>query len=127
MDKIIVDTDILGRLDESGNLINYSNKEALENSIVCWVTSFKNDIIRNPGRGGYITQLLYKPMTDYSRQNLLDAIVDGFNQDYTPTIVLQSVQVIPNYELKTWEINIEFYSQLIKDFGKASTIIKNFV
>jgi hypothetical protein len=125
--KAYVDTDILGKLDSSGNLTTYYNKDALNNSIICWLTSFKNDILRNPGRGGYITQLLYKPMTDQAKQNLIDAIVDGFNQDYSPRVKLLSLDVIPNYEDKTWEINILVYSDIIKDKSQVSTTINNFV
>lgn len=123
----IADTDILGTIDSNGVLAAYTNKEALQNSIKLWITSFSNDALRNPNRGGYVTQQLYKPMTESSQQSITDALIDGFNTDYTPYVKVLNLDVVPNYQEKTWEISVAVYSDLIKDTAITTTTIKNFV
>lgn len=123
----IIDFDILGAIDENGQIKQYTNTDALKNSIVCWLTSFRNDIIRSPNRGGYLTSHLYKPMNETQRKSIHDSIIDGFNQDYFPYVKLLTLEVIPNYEKKTWEININVYSDLIKNNVSVNQTVKNFV
>lgn len=123
----IFDTDILGRKDANGNIAQLTGKDALKNSITTWLTSFRGDIIRAPNRAGYISRHLYKPMNEANRVNMINAITDGFNQDYYPTVKVNSLKVNPNYENKTWEIDLVVYSYLLKDYTDVSLTIKNFV
>lgn len=123
----VYDVSYLGTVDESGQISQLYGKKAIENSIVGWLTSFRNDFIRNPGRGGYITQYLFQPMTPSNRINIMESIEDGFKNDYTPYAELLSMSVIPNYEQKTWEITLEVYIAYIKDTVEASTVLRNFI
>lgn len=123
----VFDYDVLGRVDSSGQLTVYTGKQAISNSIVMWITSFRNDVLRSPGIGGYVTQHLYKPMSVSTKRNLLDAITDGINQDYRPTVTLKSLSVTPDYQNKTWLIDLVVYSDLIKEDVAVTTVLKNFV
>lgn len=123
----IFDTDILGRKDANGNIAQLTGKDALKNSITAWLTSFRGDLIRAPNRAGYISRHLYKPMNEANRVNIINAITDGFNQDYYPIVNVNSLKVNPNYENKTWEIDLVVYSYLLKDYTDVSLTIKNFV
>lgn len=123
----IIDFDILGAIDENGQIKQYSNSDALRNSIVCWLTSFRNDILRSPNRGGYLTQHLYKPMSQSQQRSIYDSLIDGFNQDYFPYVKLLTLDIIPDYTAKTWKINIDVYSDLIKNNVQVSQTVKNFV
>lgn len=123
----IYDIDLLGQLDENGQIIQLYGKDAVENSIKSWLTSFTTDFIRNPGNGGYLTKFLYKKMSEDNRQNIIDALVDGFNQDYIPKAKLQQIIVDPDYENRTWNISLLVYIPEIKDSIYTTAIIRNFV
>jgi hypothetical protein len=123
----IYDTDLQGRIDSSGTIYQYFGKEAVQNSIVLWLTSFKDDIIRNSGRGGYLTQYLYKPMSDQNRTNIIESIVDGFNNDYVPFAQLQSIKVTPDYENNQWIIDLVVYISVLKESIPVTSIINNLV
>jgi len=123
----IFDTDILGRKDVSGNILQLAGKDALRNSLTNWFTSFQGDVIRSPNRAGYLTKHLYKPMNETNRKNIVNAIVDGINQDYYPSVSIETLEVIANYEANAWEINISVYSFLLKDRTDVSVTLKNFV
>jgi hypothetical protein len=128
MDNIkYIDTDIRGLIDNSGNLTTLTGIDAIKNSVITWLTSFRNDIIRSPGKGGYLTQHLYKPMSEYNRQLIQDSIVDGLYQDYFPTVRINSIQVSPDYEKKEWTIFLDIYVSEIKEEVTMSTTVKNFV
>ncbi|MFA5759732.1 MAG: hypothetical protein WC942_10310 [Clostridia bacterium] len=122
-----IDTDIRGLIDNSGNLTTLTGIDAIKNSVITWLTSFRNDIIRSPGKGGYLTQHLYKPMSEYNRQLIRDSIVDGLYQDYFPTVRINSIQVSPDYEKKEWTIFLDIYVSEIKEEVTMSTTVKNFV
>lgn len=123
----IIDYDIQGKTDSNGLIYQYSGADAIKNSIKLWLTSFEGDALRSFGRGGYITKFLYKKMSDKNRENIYNAIVDGFNQDYVPEAKLKTLTVTPNYASNYWEIYIVVYVPLIQDTVTSTTIIKNFV
>lgn len=123
----IIDYDIQGRVDSAGLIYFYEGKEAIQNSIVVWLTSFKNDAINYPNRGGYLTQLLYKPMSEKNASNITEAIQDGFEQDYEPDAKLIKLNVVPNYEGNYWEIYLMVYINIIQDTVSVTQIIKNLV
>lgn len=123
----IFDTDILGTIDSNGNLKTLYDKEAMKNSLIGWLTSFKNDIIRSPGRAGYLTSHLFKPMTETNRKNIFNAITDGLYQDYFPRVVLNSLEVVPDYEHRYWNIYLNVYVNIIKDTVEVNTTIKNLI
>lgn len=123
----IYDIDILGELNSQGQIKELYNKEAIENSIKLWLTSFNTDSIRFPGRGGYLVYFLYKPMSDSSKEEIRDSIIDGLNQDYDLSVDLKSISVIPDYENKIWNIYVDAYIKEIQEFVSVSASVKNFV
>jgi len=123
----IYDTDLQGRVDSSGIIYQYYGKEAVQNSIILWLTSFKEDIIRNSGHGGYLTQYLYKPMSPQNRTNIIESLVDGFNNDYVPSAQLNSIKVTPDYENNQWIIDLNVYISVIKEIVSVSTTINNLI
>jgi len=122
-----IDTDIRGLIDSNGNLVTLRGEDAIKNSIISWLTSFRNDILRSPGKGGYLTQHLYKPMSEYNRNLIRDSITDGIYQDYFPRVRLLSLKVEPNYEKKEWNIFLNVYVKEIKQEVSLTTTVKNFI
>ena len=123
----VYDLDILGSLDSNGQVKELYDKEAIENSIIVWITSYNTDILRNPGRGGYLTSYLSKPMSDTVQALMREALIDGFNQDYNLVLQLKQLIITPDYENKTWNIFVEAYIPDIKDTVQASTTLNNLV
>jgi len=123
----VYDLNILGEVDNNGQIIELYDKEAVENSIIVWLTSYQTDILRNPGRGGYLTRFLNRPMSEDNRKNMLDALIDGFNQDFNLVLQLKSLSIDPDYEGKIWNIYIEAYIPDIKDTIFVVTALRNLV
>lgn len=123
----VYDIDALGTITSQGQIKEVFDKEAIENSIIMWLTSYNTDCIRNPGRGGYLVHFLQKPMSETNKDDIRDSIVDGLYQDYELLVDLKSIDVIPNYNEKYWEINIEAFITEINDFVSVSALIKNLV
>lgn len=123
----IFDTDILGKKDANGNVSQYYGKDALTSSLTNWLTSFQGDVIRAPNRAGYLTRYLYKPMSDTNKRNMVEAIIDGIHQDYYPTVKIDTIEIFPDYENKTWEINLSVYSYLLKENTDVSLKLKNLI
>jgi hypothetical protein len=119
------DTDIEGELDSNGLIKQYYDEDAVKNSIIVWLTSFRSDILRNPGKGGYVTQYLYKGMSDDVQSKITMAITDGFKQDYTPNAVLNSISVTPDYVNKTWTIDLNIYINIIKSNVDVQTTLNS--
>ncbi len=126
-EKRIYDIDLMGALDSFGLITPLYGKEAVQNSIKLWLSSFETDFIRNPGKGGYLTKFLYKLMSEENRKSMFDSIVDGFNQDYVPRAKLKSLNITPDYENKTWVIDLVVYISEIKDSVPVTITVKNFV
>lgn len=127
MIESIYDIDILGTIDNQGNIKELYNKEAVENSILVWLTSYNTDVIRNPGSGGYLTSYLSKPMSPENQQYIYQSLIDGFNQDYNLQVKILAIKINPDYVNKTWAIYIEAYVTEIKDTVTVSAIINNLV
>ena len=127
METSYYDVDILGEVDGQGQIKELHGKEAVENSIIMWLTSFSTDTLRNPTSGGYLVNHLYKPMSESNQESIYDAIIDGFNQDYELAVQLITLSVVPDYENKLWLIDIYAYIPQIKDTVSVSTTIKNFI
>lgn len=123
----IYDIDLKGNIDSYGIICQYYGKEAVQNSIILWLTSFKEDIIRNSGRGGYLTQHLYKHMSPENKINITESIIDGFNNDYTPSAKLKSLKVTPDYENNQWVIELVVYFAILKEDVPVTAVVNNLV
>lgn len=110
-----IDFDSNAEIEPNGSLRVLSGVEALENSIRLWVASFRGEVIRKPERGGYIVQWLMKPMNEETRRRIKEAIQDGLFEDFQPKIQITRLDVIPNYELGYWQIELQGYSPALKE------------
>jgi hypothetical protein len=123
----VYDIDLLGTITPQGQIKELFDKEAIENSIVVWLTSYNTDVIRSPGKGGYLVYFLSKQMSDSVADDIRDSIIDGLNQDFNIYVQLKSLTVAPDYEQKIWQIDLEAYVPDIQDFVSVSASIKNLV
>lgn len=121
------DTSLVGTRNDNGAIEELYGKDAFENSIIIWLTSFKGDVLRKPSRGGYLIPHLTKPMSDDRILDIKDAIQIGFVEDYEPDVILQSIEVVPDYERRKWNITIKAYAVVIKEQLTVEIGLKNLV
>jgi hypothetical protein len=112
--KYVYDVDYRGRMNDNGGLRYLWGEDALNQAIKLWIASFQGEIVRQPGRGGYITYWILQPMNDDNAERVQMSIQDGFYQDFTPYLEIQTLKVAPNYEQRYWHIYMEVYSNTLK-------------
>jgi len=113
--KVYKDYSMDADVDSEGILKVLSGKEAVENALRQWITSFRGEYIRNPQKGGYVTYWLLKPLNDDTQRAIKEAILEGIYEDFTPQIVVKNLTVVPNYTNLSWEISLEAYSPTVKE------------
>lgn len=113
--KVYKDYSMDADVDSEGILKVLSGKEAVENALRQWITSFRGEYMRNPQKGGYVTYWLLKPLNDDTGRAIKEAILEGIYEDFTPQVVVSSLSVVPNYTNMSWEITLEAYSHVVKE------------
>jgi len=123
--RIAYDLSLFGEIDANGQIEEFYDKKAVENSIIVWLTSYQTDCLRNPNRGGYITRLLYRPMSESTINELKEVIIDGLNQDYELEVKLVDLIIEPDYYSKIWNIFLKVFIPEIRDNAEVSVLLKN--
>lgn len=123
--RIAYDLSLFGEMDANGQIEEFYDKKAVENSIIVWLTSYYTDCIRRPNRGGYLTRLLYRPMSEKNITELKEVLIDGFEKDYELEVKLEELKVEPDFVNKIWNIYIKVYIPEIKDNAEVSVYLKN--
>lgn len=100
------DFSLFGDTDENGNLKTLDTVSSIENAFQMWLVSSEGEIPRSPSKGGYIAQWINKPMTPENTEEIRASILEGLEEDFTPYIQVQSLQVTPNYQDRYWEIHL---------------------
>jgi len=102
--KQLFDFSLFGGLDKKGNINTFQEKEAFTNSLNMWLLSKENDYIRKPGKGGFLYSWLMKPLSDVNAQLMLRSLKIGIEREFVPTIFVQNLEVLPNYQKRTWTV-----------------------
>ena len=123
--RIVYDLNLFGNIDENGQIEEFYDRKAVENSIIVWLTSYYTDCIRRPNKGGYLTRLLYKPMSEKNITEIKQVLIDGLEKDYELEVTLQELKVEPDFANKIWNIFIKVYIPEIKDNVEVSVSLKN--
>lgn len=92
--------------EDNDGIIILKDAEAVENALKLWLVSFKGDSIRRPDRGGYVTQWLFKSMTEDTQFDIKTAIRVGLEREFVPMITVDKVIVTPDYAKEVWKIEI---------------------
>jgi hypothetical protein len=121
----VFDYSIFGGINSKGEINQVWGSDALANSLLMWISSFKGDIIRNPLAGGIFTNLITKPMTQTNVINTQRNALKFLNNEFSP--ILQDIKITtePNFEKHFWLVSISAWSPDIKDSVYVSTRIKN--
>lgn len=102
-------------INDLGDLIELQNEEAFINSLRLWMASFSGERMFQPQKGGYLMQLLCKPMKDIVPSQVDAAIRMGLSIDFSPSVNVNYITVIPDYEKRFWNITVSVY---VPDFKK---------
>lgn len=121
---IVYDLDMEGGIDKKGHIKEVWNVEALTNSIKMWMSSFRGDILRGPDQGGYIAEIVMRPMTETDAEDFEQIIRNGFNEDFRPYLRVYDIEVVPNYERRYWNIRLQVYSPDLKIYAEVDERIK---
>jgi hypothetical protein len=123
--RIVYDLSVFGEVDANGQIEEFYDKKAVENSIIVWLTSYNTDCIRRPNKGGFLTRLLYRPMSEKNITELKEVLIDGLEKDYELEVKLEDLKVEPDFVNKIWNIYIKVYIPEIKDNAEVSVSLKN--
>lgn len=93
----------------SGELVTVEGKDALENAMRLWITSFLGERIRHPDWGGLITRWLYKLMTPDVEEEIRLGVTLGLQNEFSDVMKLTNVSVSADYEDKLWHIEVSAY------------------
>ena len=121
------DYDTLARFDPNGQLRIFTAHAAVENALRNWFRSFEKEYIRQPKKGGVLTSILTKPMSEESGKELKATIREKLLYDFIPSVRVIKIDTNPMYESNYWDIYIEGYIPAIKEKIKFADKIKNLV
>lgn len=114
-----------GSFDRNGILKKVYNIDALENAIRMWFISELGEVVRLPLLGGYLTNMLFKPMNDYWANEHAIKIESGFIYNFQPYSKVSNIKVVPNYEQRTWEVDMDIYTPVLDYVYHFSVGIRN--
>ena len=113
-DNTLFDLDMEGGFTRSGNIKKVYGTDALNNALKTWIISKRGEKIRRPAQGGSIYALLTKPMSEET-YNLLDNAIRGeFENDFSPALIINELEIRPNYERRRWELKMVVTSPYLK-------------
>jgi hypothetical protein len=125
--KTIYDHYLFGGTSNNGEIKQVWGNDALTNAIKVWLSLYQGEVIRDPLKGGYLTKLLSKPMSEDRAALIKKDLERGLINEFTPVLKNIKVNVTPNYEKRFWNINIDAFSTDIKDSVDITLQVKNSV
>lgn len=117
---------IEGGINTKGEVKSVFDQSALNNAILMWLCSKKGEYIGNPNYGGYLTYHLNKLMSDNRTQQIQISINQGLQKDFFPDLLIQTVEVIPNYVKRTYHIRVKGYCPTINTVFSVDENFRNF-
>lgn len=110
--KAVIYSDIRKNMLEdplTGDLSMAVNDQAIKDSVMNLVMTNKGERLYQPEIGGNVSGLLFELMSDETTYMLKRAIQEVIT-NWEPRAVLQSVDVIPDYDNNRYAITIRFYT-----------------
>jgi hypothetical protein len=112
---VIVDFPATGlMIDSLGNIPVLSDQEALVNCINLWICSFRGERLYRPREGGIIADALLKPISEDRASRMRDDLIEGLAYQFTPHVVVDMCNVVPDYERGCYNIEIRGYCPALK-------------
>jgi hypothetical protein len=103
----IVDFPATGLMvDSLGNIPVLTDQDALVNCINLWICSFRGERLYRPREGGIIADALLKPISEDRASQMRDDLIDGLAYQFTPHVVVEMCNVVPDYDKGCYNIEI---------------------
>lgn len=122
-DIVYMDYPIVKETTSRGELKTYENSEALAQAVKIWLVSSQGEKIRTKS-GGYLMPFLGKPLDDENARKISQRLIQGLNEDFTPSITVVDIQVIPDTYNMRWVISIKGYNADL-NIGVNTTVVVN--
>lgn len=120
----IVDIDVYGRTDETGQLILHDQDYALSNALVFWLTSKAGDYIYHPELGGILDKYKFKVMRSTESLDITKDLTAAIETYFGTYISVQQVTVTPDNVNRTYGIQILYTSLLTQDPNQVNFTIR---
>jgi hypothetical protein len=125
--KQIFDFNLFGGLSSEGLVNTLQGKDAFINSFSMWLLNKEGDFIRQPEKGGYLYNWLCKPMSNMNAKAITLSLKTGIEKEYTPRIIIEQLEVIPNYEKRLWTILVKGYVPSVDTYIDFKQNFRNLV
>lgn len=112
------------KVDKNGAIIDLKNSDALSQAVKIWLVSKPNEKIRSRG-GGILYRYLGKIMDDDKAKDIQNAIAQGLEKEFVPSLTVVQVTVVPNYDKQRWEIGIVAYNETLAIGVNTKVIVSN--
>jgi hypothetical protein len=101
-------------IDSLGNIPVLGSQESLINAINLWICSFRGERLYRPEEGGIIADALLKPISDDRAKQMKNDLIDGLAYQFMPHVVVNTCNVVPDYERRCYSIEIRGYCPALK-------------
>ena len=112
------------QVTSGGQLVTYTDSDAITVAFQIWLTSGKGELLRS-NSGGYLLPYLMKPLTNSTAQEIKRSIQAGLEDDFTPTLTIQTLEVIPDVKNSRWVIWLVAYNTALNLGVNATSIINS--
>ena len=99
-----IDIDYRGYISASADPTLHSG-QVLVNDLKLWVQSNKGDYYRRFTMGGFFDNIQKYPLDTEGAMALSSDLTAGINANF-PSIVILSLQVIPNFQTRIWTVTL---------------------
>lgn len=106
---LYIDSPLYKQLTPNGALSEVINSQALMNAFQIWLVSAPREQVRTR-TGGYVISQLFKPLNDSNARLLRSSILSGIKNDFTPSLTVDTLNVIPDTTNRQWIIQIIAYN-----------------
>lgn len=107
----LIDFDVYGRPSVNGGALLHKNDFAISNAIVFFLTSAKGDFLYDPNKGGILSELLFKLLTDSYIRFYENKINEILSLEFGSLITNIKTQIKTNFEKRYYEVNV-FYTSI---------------
>ena len=100
------DIDLYGRDNNNGTPVTYYAANAIKNALNQWVNSNRGDYLMNPFAGGALDAFAFKTLNPESYMPLKMQLMTALINEFSPTISIEALNIIPDYENRITEIEV---------------------
>lgn len=111
------------RLNANGELMIYTNEEALSNAFSIWLTSAQFENLRSL-TGGVLYKHIGKVMNQDRANQIKNDIILGAESEFKPKLTFVTLDVVPDYDKNLWKVSISAFN-VEYNIGFSSAIVLN--